>query len=364
MKLFLASLLIILSTQVYAEKLRLIGDYNMPTGEKFKDTEIGGLSGLSFDSKSKKLFIISDDRSNNNPARYYQFDLDISEKKFSVKPSDVIFLKDEKGNTFKKNEVDFEGITIINDHILVSSEGALNKDKPILPAVFEFSFDGKFIKNFEIPEKFLPSKVGEVKYGARDNLVFEALSSLGSGNSFLLGTEEALLQDDNVSTPTNGSKSRVIFYQDGKAQKEMIYPIDQVPAVAVAGLTVGETGLVDFAMIDENSTYSIERAFLPLTKKTFIKIFKVTGLKDATDVSKFDSIKGKEKEIKMLDKELILNIDEITSTLSDKFKSTDNIEGICFGPTLSNGHKTLILVSDNNFSKVQRTQFLAFEIIP
>jgi len=33
------------------EKLRLIADYNLPTGEKFKETEIGGLSGLVFDKK-------------------------------------------------------------------------------------------------------------------------------------------------------------------------------------------------------------------------------------------------------------------------------------------------------------------------
>jgi hypothetical protein len=40
----------------------------------------------------------------------------------------------------------------------------------------------------------------------------------------------------------------------------------------------------------------------------------------------------------------------------------DNIEGVTFGPDLPNGHKTLIFVSDNNFSKEQKTQFLLFEV--
>jgi hypothetical protein len=40
----------------------------------------------------------------------------------------------------------------------------------------------------------------------------------------------------------------------------------------------------------------------------------------------------------------------------------DNIEGVTFGPTLPNGHKTLVFVSDNNFLPIEKTQFLLFEI--
>ena len=40
----------------------------------------------------------------------------------------------------------------------------------------------------------------------------------------------------------------------------------------------------------------------------------------------------------------------------------DNIEGVTFGPTLPNGNKTLIFVSDNNFLPIEKTQFLLFEI--
>jgi hypothetical protein len=42
----------------------------------------------------------------------------------------------------------------------------------------------------------------------------------------------------------------------------------------------------------------------------------------------------------------------------------ENIEGISWGPTLANGHRTLILVSDNNFQNQKNTQFLAFEVLP
>ena len=57
----------------------------------------------------------------------------------------------------------------------------------------------------------------------------------------------------------------------------------------------------------------------------------------------------------MLGREELLDLASLGLTL-------DNIEGVTFGPTLDNGDGSLILVSDNNFSTTQFTQFLAFRI--
>ena len=45
-----------------------------------------------------------------------------------------------------------------------------------------------------------------------------------------------------------------------------------------------------------------------------------------------------------------------------KLPHLDNIEGMTWGPTLANGKRTLVFVSDDNFSPMQTTQFLAFEL--
>ncbi|MDB5845384.1 MAG: hypothetical protein JWP79_2694, partial [Polaromonas sp.] len=42
----------------------------------------------------------------------------------------------------------------------------------------------------------------------------------------------------------------------------------------------------------------------------------------------------------------------------------DNIEGMAWGPRLPNGHRTLVLVADNNFADNQMTQLMAFEVLP
>jgi len=40
----------------------------------------------------------------------------------------------------------------------------------------------------------------------------------------------------------------------------------------------------------------------------------------------------------------------------------DNIEGMTFGPDLPDGRRSLVLVSDNNFSAAGFTQFLVFAV--
>lgn len=42
----------------------------------------------------------------------------------------------------------------------------------------------------------------------------------------------------------------------------------------------------------------------------------------------------------------------------------DNLEELAFGPPLPNGHRTLVIVADDNFSAREINQFLAFEVLP
>jgi hypothetical protein len=348
-----------------AVKLRLIGDQNIPTGEKFKETEIGGLSGLTYDKEKNRILVVSDDRSRINGARFYEFDLKLDEKSFSVTPVEVVILKNKDKQPFKLMTVDFEGITLFNGDVIISSEGWINKDKnPINPEIIQFSRTGDYKSNLEVPSQFLINP-DDNKFGPRDNLVFEGLSTTKDGKTIWVGTEEALMQDDRTSTPTYASTIRLIQYKDLKPVKQVAYKLERVPSIKVAGLTVGETGLSDLLAIDDNNFWTIERSYLPLAKKAVIRLFKNTIDDKTTDITKMDSINHLlKKGLKTADKELIADLEDFKAQMSPNFQNLDNIEGICFGPVLPNGHETVILVSDNNFKKNQRTQFLAFEIIP
>uniref|UniRef100_UPI003F9FC6AC esterase-like activity of phytase family protein n=1 Tax=Pseudomonas promysalinigenes TaxID=485898 RepID=UPI003F9FC6AC len=76
-----------------------------------------------------------------------------------------------------------------------------------------------------------------------------------------------------------------------------------------------------------------------------------------TDVRSFKSLVG--ASYKPMKRELLLEM-----PVTYQGVKLDNIEGISWGPRLTNGNRTLVLVADNNFADNQVTQFLAFEVRP
>ena len=64
----------------------------------------------------------------------------------------------------------------------------------------------------------------------------------------------------------------------------------------------------------------------------------------------------------MAGKELVFNFNSVKDQLTNGI--IDNIEGMCFGPELKNGKRSLMLVSDNNFNSFadQINQFILMEI--
>jgi hypothetical protein len=76
-------------------------------------------------------------------------------------------------------------------------------------------------------------------------------------------------------------------------------------------------------------------------------------LKKATDVKNYPSLKN--QKLELASKKLVLNMDDLGIFI-------DNIEGLTFGPKLANGNRSIIFVSDNNFSDKQKTQVLLFEV--
>jgi len=89
--------------------------------------------------------------------------------------------------------------------------------------------------------------------------------------------------------------------------------------------------------------------------KNYIRIYAM-NIEGATDVSGYPALAG--ASFKPARKRLVLDLN--TLGLSE----LDNVEGIAWGPQLSNGHHSLVLISDDNFNKNQVTQLLLFEVQP
>lgn len=93
----------------------------------------------------------------------------------------------------------------------------------------------------------------------------------------------------------------------------------------------------------------IERAF---SVRPTVRLFRAE-IGDATDVLGVPALAG--AAVTPMVKTLVADL-----STTPGLEPLDNIEGITLGPKLPDGRQTLVLVSDDNFSPRQLTQFVVF----
>lgn len=333
------------------------GEAELPTGTTFENTLFGGLSGITYDDKNDQYYAISDDRSDRAPARFYTLKLNLRDGQLAqngIQPVAVTFLKDKNGKNFAPGTIDGEGIALSDrNSVYISSEGDVADQ--VNPFIKEFSLTtGREISTLPIPEKFLPSADGT--RGVRNNLAFEALTITPNQQYLYTATENALLQDGAEAKPGSTTPCRILEFNltTQQAGKEFLYITDPVNSRFARVTGKYANGIPDLLALDNQGHFlSIERAFTGIGFT--IQLFQVS-LEGATDISKIDSLKSVDiNQIQPVQKKLLLDLRQTGVFL-------DNIEGLTLGPSLPNGQPTLILVSDNNFQNLQRTQVLAFKL--
>jgi len=338
------------------KSIEFIGQATLPTGLIFQKTEIGGLSGITYDVRNNLYYAISDDRGQKAPPRFYTFTIDLSKGKLTnndVIPVGVTNLLNTSNQPFPANTTDTEGIAITNqDTIFVSSEGDV--DKLINPFIKEFALaSGKTISTLPIPDKFLPDS--QKQKGIRNNLAFESLTITPNQKFLFTATENALIQDGPAAKSGVGTSSRILEYNllTKQPEREFLYQTEPVtPLFNPTGKFA--SGLPDLLALNNQGNFlSIERSFTGLGFTVFL--FEIS-LENATDIHNFDSIaKVDPDKIKPVEKKLLLDLRTLDVSL-------DNIEGLTLGAKLPDGQPSLILISDNNFNGLQQTQILAFKL--
>jgi hypothetical protein len=346
----------LLSNAVEVSSIEFIGEATLPKGLIFEKAEVGGLSGITYDAKNNLYYAISDDRGQKANARFYTLKIDLSKgllQKSGVIPVSVTTLLNENNQTFRPGETDTEGITLTNKPtVFISSEG--DAGKLINPFIKEFSLSsGKEIATLPIPKKFLPDEISQK--GIRNNLAFESLTITPDKKHLFTATENALIQDGTVAKPNISTPCRILQYNllNNQPEKEFLYQTEPVrPFWNLTGKFA--SGLPDLLALDNQGHFlSLERSFTGLGFA--ISLFQIS-LEGSDDIHQIDSLLAVDsKNIKPVQKKLLLDLRKLNVLL-------DNIEGLTLGPKLPNGQQSLILISDNNFNPLQRTQILAFQI--
>ena len=340
---FIFSLSFLVFDFVGAQKvsqLKFISEYDVPHNLQFKNTTIGGLSGIDYDVKKNLYYMISDDRSAINPARFYTAKIFFSSTKIdSVAFVDVTTLLAAEGKPYPnskqdpKHTPDPEALRYnsITHQMIWSSEGeriVRAKDTVLEnPAVTIISKDGKYIDTFPLPKNLL---MHATENGPRQNGVFEGLTFADNYKTLFVNVEEPLYEDGPRAGVTDNNATIRILKFDIASKKciaQYAYKLDPVAHEAIPSSAFKINGIPDILSIGNNKLLVMERSFSTGNMACTIKIFEA-DLSDASNVLNIQSVLNNDKII-YAKKKLLLNMDDLGIYV-------DNVEGMTFGPDLPN----------------------------
>ena len=334
-------------------ELKFLDEFVLADSLQFKNTVIGGLSGVDY-ANQKFYFIVDDARK----PRFLTANISIKNDTINnISFKNVIHLKDSTELYYKENALDLESI-FVNEktqEINFISEGSIRKNKK--PLVFKTTLTGGFLIDFKLPKSF--KKLENIKH----NAVFEASSRSVKNNGFWVAMEGVLKSDGREPTfKKTKSPIRITYFNNktNKATKQFAYQLDSITKPAKGNINLnGVTAILEYK---ENSFFIVERTYQNGygAYGNTIKIYNAYIDKETTNIINYTSLK--EANYIPLKKKLLFNFESVKSKLTEGI--IDNIEGITFGPKLSNGNQSLILVSDDNFQIYgkQLNQFILLEI--
>jgi hypothetical protein len=346
-------------------ELRFINEYIYPGGTELKNTVIGGLSGIDYDAKRDLYYLISDDPSTKGPTRYYTARISIGRKGIdSVIFIDVTPLLDTKGQPFtditkdRIHSADVEAMRYDTrrDQLIWSSEGQryIRDGKQELedPAIVIMDRNGHYKDSFALPANM---HIQSEEKGPRHNSVFEGIAFDKNTAHVFVSVEEPIYEDGpRAGTGDSTAWIRILKFNRKLRQcvAQYAYQVDAVPYPANPAGAFKINGVSDILYLGDDKFLVIERAWSTGRVPSDVRVY-LADAHYAEDISSInlDITPGK----KPMSKKLLLDMSSLGLFI-------DNIEGVTFGPTTPDGHMTLLFVTDDNFAKTQKTQFLLFEV--
>ncbi len=330
--------------------LELLGQTAIPGEPPSGSVPLGGLSALTLEERSGRYLALTDDRSENGPARFYRLAITLPAEGRGapvVVVEGATTLLARNGAPFPRRGLDPEGIALGGERIYVSSEGEAKVG--LAPFVQEFDLQGRFLRELPLPRRYLPQAGADL--GVRDNLGFESLALSPDCRYLFSGAENGLAQESPASAPGVASLSRLLRWdlERGGAPVEYLYRVEAVSRTPPSPTDLIMNGLVELIALDRDRLLALERQWVPGVGVE-IKLYAVSlaGIPDAAKVDPPASL-----ELATAQKTLLLNFADLGLPL-------DNFEGMALGPPLPDGRRPLFIVSDDNFNPdLQKTFVLA-----
>jgi hypothetical protein len=344
------------------DSLRFLHIKEIPFGLAHEATTVGGLSSIDYRADQNDYVLICDDRSNINPSRFYKAKIHIKADRIdSIWFTGVQYLRQPNGELFPSSQkdpshaADPESLRYhaASRRFLWTSEGENSQNTLLNPWIWFMDSVGHANDSFPLPPNLY---MRSDEFGPRTNGVLEGSGFSPDGKKLFVSIEEPLKQDgprpDNFPQTTwlrfyeFDVKSKRNTAQWAYSPEKIDYPANPINAYKVNGIS-------DILPVGHQQFLVIERAFSTGRASSSVKIF-LADARGATNVKDQVSL-AKTPPEKPLRKKLLYNLDSLGIFI-------DNIEGITLGPRLSSGNRSLLLVTDNNFSPLEKQQFFLFEV--
>lgn len=348
--------------------VKLLSQYVVPHNLQYRNTTVGGLSGIDYDSKANLYYFICDDRSSINEARYYTAKIFIKNNKIdSVGFVNVTTLLQKNGKPYPNSKQDPSHTpdpeamryNPLRKQLVWSSEGErIVKEKDTVlenPSITIMRLNGTYIDTFPLPANL---QMHTTENGPRQNGVLEGMTFADHYKTLYINLEEPRYEDGPRADVTE-NEAWVRFYKFDVATKkntaQYAYKLDPIAYPSTPAGAFKVNGIPDILSIGNDQLIVLERSFSTGRMACTIKIF-LADMKGATDIRNNPSL-AQIPAANPIRKKLLLNMDSLGTFI-------DNVEGVTLGPLLANGHKSLLLVADDNFSAYEQSQIFLFEMVP
>ncbi|KOV52531.1 3-phytase [Streptomyces sp. AS58] len=352
-------------SDILGAQARLLGEKIVPHKLSFQGTTVGGLSGIDQDPCTGEYVMVSDDRSSMQPARFYTAEIDVDgagvhSVDFTgthpfLQPDGSVYPPSSAGDG---KAVDPEELRVdpMSCRYWWAQEGERPKssnDPVIQPSIQLASRTGAYRGRLRLPSHYENTLADR---GMRQNKAVEAITFGGNGGLLTSAVEGPLIQDGPEPDLERGALVRVTQQTRwGQVVGQYAYPLDKIFAKSDPSSPwppdTGVTAVLAFP--DDPSRYLVLERTWVAGAGFKIRIYDTTT-SGATKVQNMDSLAG--QRVVPMRKKLVADFHDLN------LSAIDNTEGMTWGPTLPNGERTLLLVSDDNFADDEVTQIVALGI--
>ncbi|MDR6625827.1 esterase-like activity of phytase family protein [Caulobacter segnis] len=333
--------------------LKLVGTIDPPKDLNVGGAPFGGISGADYDPRTGDWLMISDDKSDKAPARFFIGRLDYDARAVkALRLTRQVPLRQPDGSTFAATRsaagerADAEALRIdpsTND-LVWSSEG--DPARGFDPSLRRMDRHGRWGGDISAPApfRFDPTRTS----GARPNMTFEGVSFSPGGRWMWLAMEAPLVEDGAVSTVARGGVTRISrLDRAGRLKAQYAYRLDPIQA---APARRGDNGVSEILAVDERRLLVLERSGVESAEGRFTHHCRLY----LVDVATGENIVGRRDlvgaPLRILSKRLVVNFDRLPGGAA-------NFEAMAWGPVIG-GKRTLVLFADDNFTETEPQRIL------